>query len=328
MFGSTILEVAIGMVFIYLLLSLIITAATELIASYMNWRADNLRKGLQRLLDPTLAQELYNHPLIKNLAKSNRGPSYIPSETFALALIDVIANLDSATVQGAKDFETLIKSVPSTDVRRVLSLLAAEAGQDGQKLQKNIENWFNNSMDRVAGWYKRKTQAVNVTLAIVLAIALNADSVLIVRSLSNDSALRAALVAQAQELAKTTPAESEKVQPGTNAAADELEKRINKLSGLGLPVGWTDDKSGDASRRWPGWMPSETDTKTWGVTWSETIRDHFLGWLLTALAVSLGAPFWFDVLNKIITIRSAGKVPEDKTKPSGKVSGVDYVIRT
>lgn len=316
MFGSTILEVAIGMVFIYLLLSLIVTAASELIASYMNWRADNLRKGLQRLLDPALAQELYNHPLIKNLAKSNRGPSYIPSETFALALIDVIANLDSATLQGAKDFETLIKSVPSADVRRVLSLLAAEAGGDGQKLKNNIENWFNNSMDRVAGWYKRKTQAVNVILAILFTVAVNADSILIARSFSNDSALRAALVAQAQELAKTTPAESEKVQPGPdpNASVDELEKRIAKLSTLGVPVEWT-DKSGDAFRRWPGWMPSGTDTKTWGMMWSQTIRDHFLGWLLTALAASLGVPFWFDILNKVMTIRSAGLVPENKSRP-------------
>ena len=313
MFGSTILEVVIGMVFIYLLLSLIVTAASELIASYMNWRADNLRKGLQRLLDPTLAQELYNHPLINNLSKSKRGPSYIPSDTFALALIDVIANLDSAALQGAKDFETLIKNVPSADVRRVLSLLAAEAGGDGQKLKNNIENWFNNSMDRVAGWYKRKTQAVNVTLAILFTVGVNADSILIVRNLSNDSALRAALVAQAQELAKTTPVESEKAQPGSNAA-EELEKRINKLSGLGLPVGWT-DKSGDAFRRWPGWMPSETDTKTWAIMWSETIRDHILGWLLTALAASLGAPFWFDILNKVMTIRSAGLVPEKKSRP-------------
>ena len=317
MFGSTILDVAVGLVFVYLLLSLVVTAGSELIASCLTWRAGTLRKGLQRLLDPALAQKLYDHPLIKKLAKGNRGPSYIPSQTFALALVDVIATLNQSAAAPPTDFTSLIGNVPDPETRRVLTLLAEDAGQEGQRLKENIENWFNNSMDRVAGWYKRKMQAINVVLAVVFTMAANADSILIVKSLSNDQALRAALVAQAQELAKQTPPQAEKGQPGTGAAAgvDELEKRIAKLSGLGLPVGWS-DSSGDASRRWPGWIPSETDTKTWAIMWSETIRDHFLGWLLTALAASLGAPFWFDLLSKIITIRSAGNVPEPKPKPS------------
>jgi hypothetical protein len=317
MFGSTILDVAIGLVFVYLLLSLLVTAGSELIASWLNWRADNLRKGLQRLLNPTLAQELYDHPLIKKLSKSNRWPSYIPSGTFALALVDVIANLNPGGLQPAKDLGSLISNVPDPDVRRVLSLLAEEAGQDGQKLKENIENWFNNSMDRVAGWYKRKAQAVNVTLAIVFTVAVNADSILIVRSLSNDPALRAALVAQAQELAKGMPAQLEAGQPGTGtkATVDELEKRINRLSGLGVPVGWTDEP-GDSIRQWPGWRPGDRPAAAWGAMWLHAVRYHLLGWLLTTLAVSLGAPFWFDMLNKIITIRSAGRVPEQKSNPA------------
>ena len=87
-------SVAIGLVFVYLLPSLVVTAGTELIASWLNWRAENLRKGLERMLDPALAQDLYDHPLIKKLSKSGRRPSYIPSGTFALALVDVIANLN------------------------------------------------------------------------------------------------------------------------------------------------------------------------------------------------------------------------------------------
>src|SRR5262249_38702220 len=93
MFGSTILDVAIGVVFVYLLLGLVVTAGTELIASGLNWRAANLRVGLRRLLNPALAEALYGHPLIRKLSKRERGPSYISSEMFALALMDVIANL-------------------------------------------------------------------------------------------------------------------------------------------------------------------------------------------------------------------------------------------
>jgi len=316
MFGSTIVDVAIGVVFVYLLLGLVVTAGTELIASWLNWRANNLRAGLQRMLDPALAQELYNHPMIKRLSKSDRGPSYIPSETFALALVDVIANLRPADGQPAKDLASLIGNVPDPDVRRVLSLLAAEAGPDGQKLRENIEKWFNTSMDRVAGWYKRKTQLVNVTLAIAFTVAVNADSILIVQSLSNDSALRAALVAQAQAMVKDSPPPpADQPGAGPGLTVDELEERITKLTTLGVPVGWTNE-TGEGFRRWPGWLPGDGGATAWGAIWRDTVRYHLLGWLLTALAASLGAPFWFDLLNKIITIRSAGKVPEEKLGPA------------
>jgi hypothetical protein len=242
MFGSTILEVAIGMVFIYLLLSLIVTAASELIASFLQWRAGTLRQGVRHLLDPSLEQQLYDHPLIKKLSKGKRGPSYIPAGTFALALVDVIADLDKGRPQPALDFGGLIGNVPDPDLRRVLALLAAEAGQDGQRLKENIENWFNNSMDRVAGWYKRKMQMVNAILALGLTVAVNADSILIARGLSNDSALRAAFVAQAQEMGKATqpPSETAESVPDSKVAWDELQKRINKVSELGLQFGWTE----------------------------------------------------------------------------------------
>lgn len=320
MFGSTIVDVAIGMVFVYLLLGLVVTAGTELIASWWGWRAKNLRAGLRRLLNPALAQELYGHPLIEKLSKGNRGPSYIPSEMFALALMDVIVNLKPGDGPSARDLGSLLDNVPDPDVRRVLSLLAAEAGPDGQKLKETIERWFNTSMDRVAGWYKRKTQVVNVMLAVVVTVAVNADSLLIVRSLSNDSALRAALVAQAQAMARETPPPAGQPGTGQDPPVTDLEQRIDKLTSLGLPVGWTDDP-GAGLRRWPGWFPGDKGAAAWAATWRDTARSHLLGWLVTALAASLGAPFWFDILNKVITIRSAGKIPEKKPESAKGLPG-------
>ena len=66
---------------------------------------------------------------------------------------------------------------------------------------------------------------------------------------------------------------------------------------------------------WPGWTPGDKHFGEWAWAWARTVRDHVLGWLLTALEASLGAPFWFDVLKKIITVRSAGRAPEER-KPS------------
>jgi hypothetical protein len=319
MLGSTVLDVAIGLVFVYLLLGLLVSVATELVAAALSWRAANLRQGLQRLLSPALADALYDHPLISKLSKSGRGPSYIPADVFARALVDVLANLTAARPESSRDLGGMIDNAPDPDVRRVLTLLLAEAGQDGEKLKKSLEEWFNDSMDRVAGWYKRKTQVANLILAAVLAFAANADSLQIAQGLSNDAALRAALVAQAQALVKegAPPASSSASgSPDGKAALGELDTRIARLSGLGLPVGWTDGAH-DGPRRWPGWVPAGKPLADWGGDWLRAVRPHLLGWLLTALAASLGAPFWFDVLKKIIMIRSAGRVPDE---PSPKAS--------
>src|SRR5215211_7898697 len=103
MFGSTVLEVAIGVIFIYLLFSLISSAVNEYISSLLNKRGENLFEGIKNLLnDPKftgLAQKLYNHGLVDGISqaskdpnKPSRRPSYIASKTFALALLDILAS--------------------------------------------------------------------------------------------------------------------------------------------------------------------------------------------------------------------------------------------
>lgn len=101
MFDSAILDVAIGLVFIFLLVSLLVSAASEALSGWLKWRSEHLWNGLEQLLQSVDARnEVYNHPLIKGLArvdvvrpewnKGRNGPSYIPSRTFALALIDIL----------------------------------------------------------------------------------------------------------------------------------------------------------------------------------------------------------------------------------------------
>jgi hypothetical protein len=83
-----------------------------------------------------------------------------------------------------------------------------------------------------------------------------------------------------------------------------------QLRSLGLPIGW--DSLDDPTRKWPGLHLRAPGG------WFDQIYWHWLGWILTALAISLGAPFWFDLLNKFIVIRSAvkphEKSPEEKSK--------------
>ena len=127
MFGSTILDVAVAIVFIYLLVSLVVSAINELIAAVLKSRAKNLVQGIQALLqDPSQAgwvARLYEHPLIESLSPPNSKPSYIPSRTFALALLDLIA---PATIDGTRtlaDLKTGMATLPEPLQRTLTTLL-------------------------------------------------------------------------------------------------------------------------------------------------------------------------------------------------------------
>jgi hypothetical protein len=287
MFGSTILDVAIAIVFIYLLVSLVISAINEFIAALLKSRAKNLSKGIQALLqDPAQAgwvARLYQHPLIQSLSPPNSKPSYIPSRTFALALLDLIA---PATMDGNRtlaDLKAGMVNLPEP-LQRTLTNLLDEAQHDVERLKTQIEIWFNNGMDRASGWYKRKTQWIQFFLGLSLVILLNIDSVHIGRTLfAVNSPLRASLVESAKSFV---------AQPGgTNRPMKDVVEAISTAS---LPIGWSE-------------LPRRDQWLT-----------MILGWLITAFAVSLGAPFWFDLLNKFVNIRASGKAPEEEPKsPKG-----------
>jgi len=288
MFGSTILDVAIAIVFIYLLVSLVISAINELIASLLKSRAKNLSKGIQALLqDPSQAgwvARLYQHPLIQSLSPPNSKPSYIPSRTFALALLDLIA---PATADGARtlaDLKTGMANLPQP-LQRTLTNLLDEAQHDVERLKTQIEIWFNNGMDRASGWYKRKTQWIQFFLGLSLVILLNIDSVHIGPTLfAVTSPLRASLLESAKSFV---------AQPGgTNRPMKDVVEAISTAS---LPIGWSE-------------LPRRDQWLT-----------MILGWLITAFAVSLGAPFWFDLLNKFVNVRASGKAPEEEPKPPKEV---------
>jgi hypothetical protein len=339
MFGSPILDVAIGMVFVYLLLSLICSAANEVIESKLKNRAKSLELGIRNLLgDKGLADKLYAHDLISGLFSDKQGkPSYIPSRTFALALMntvfpDGVAPAGQAAAPGANPlagFRATVAALPAdaaaAPIKKALLALIDDAQGDVNKLRANIENWYDAAMDRVSGWYKRRVHAIILLLGLVTAIALNADSAYIARHLSTDPALRNSLVSVSQVYAqkenggdagKQTPGQP--TQPAGESAQTRFDNNLQQLKELGLPMGWTvegDDPrfkgkvAVDPHLKWPGWHLQNASVRA---EWWLQIKFHWLGWLLTALAISLGAPFWFDMLNKLIVVRSTVK-PKEKS---------------
>jgi hypothetical protein len=314
MFGSQILDVVIGIVFIYLLLSLICSALNELVSGIFSMRAKNLEQGIRNLLNDLeftgYAKDFYNHPLIKSLERKGKQPSYVPSRTFALVLMDVVgsAELGSGS-ERFKSFRSTVAKITNNNLKRTLLVFIDEAENNLNKLVDNIGEWFDNAMQRVSGWYKRKAQLIILFLALALCVLFNADTLIIANSLSHDAAMRNAVVLVAEEYARQPLSTKPDEKPGKESLAAEekiLLTRINQvreqIQKLQLPIGWA--KMSDDPRAVPASLPS----------WLAKI----LGILFTTIAVSLGAPFWFDVLNKFVNLRSAGDRPDKENKKADK----------
>lgn len=310
MFGSAMLDVIIGLVLVYLLLSLMCSAIRESIAAARRARAKGLAAGISELLrnDATLVRAFHEHPQIWSLyrgdydaaLRANTLPSYIPARSFATALLDLAARgRDSASaIQSGPEASALslynvrrnIGNLGNPFVQRIVLASVDGAGGDLERAIAGLESWFNSAMDRVSGRYKRQTQLYLFVIGVAMTVALDVDSVRIARELYRDPARRQAAVAMAQSA----------VREGVPATADSQAARaMRRLDSLGLPEAWP---GVNVTGLWPD--PDE---------WRPIVAhagDAWFGWLITAFAISFGAPFWFDTLGKLIAIRSTVKPKE------------------
>lgn len=372
MLNSETLEVAIGMAFLFLSVALICTAIREWLEGLLKWRAMDLERGLRTLLaDPTgaLTRQLLGHPLLDSLFAGQYDPtqlrsswfapgkgvqhmrlthrrnlpSYIPATQFAVALLDWVArgpvgSGDDATAAvhpGPLSVAALRQSAlclesPSLQ-RAVLSALDHSAG-DLARARQNVEQWFNGTMDRTSGWYKRRTQAVLFLLGLLVAGAVNIDAFHVMQRLTTDKAFREAVVRQSSDTlaigAVPTVADAASATQATQTARIANAKQALEL--VALPIGWrslTPDSPTPSAHERPNF--------SWAVprqlcdadaTTPCRLRDIGIGgwfaviagWLATAFAVMLGAPFWFDVLNRFMVIRSTVKPHEKSPEESSQ----------
>jgi len=302
MFGSVILDVAIGLMLVFALLSLIASAAREGMEVWLKTRSKFLERGISQLLvEPALVSALYTHPLVAALyhgsyerAKKSRSlPSYIPSPNFALALLDltvrgrdVTAQTDagaSATVLSVASLRENVARLQNPIVQRVVLCAVDQSGGDLSQALAIIEKWFDSSMERISGCYKRSTTRLLLAIGFFVAILANVDTIRFARRMYHDPVERQAAVVMAGAIVK-------------NQAATPMVSV--QESGV-LPIGWPDAE--------------------WPAHWFTRI----VGWLMSAFAVSLGAPFWFDLLNRIVMIRSTLK-PYLKSPERASIGGQEH----
>ena len=199
-------------------------------------------------------------------------------------------------------------------------------------LHRALVGWYDGVMDRVSGWYKRRTTAWIWGLAFVITLCMNADTIRITRILWSNQAVRSAVVDAAKARAQAAPPEPmplveysdpqnpEESKP-VGLPADTLTSQERALLGQ-LMLGWKEDlaeldqiKQAELNKKSQG-----QEGALWWASLREWWAPHFLGWLFTMVALSLGAPFWFDTLNKFMNIRNGGKAPAATQQPPATAS--------
>ena len=322
--GFPALDVAIGLVLMFFLLSTACSAVNEALAGVLGWRAKTLEDGLRSMLgDPepgrdvkaalgrvqpdlkavreaagtlgvpadlttTVLEQWPVKALVRNPTskrRRRRRPSYLPPRAVSLAIVRAIVPVKEGDLQSHSDedlfaaLEKAIKREPAGSSRTLLqrAVVQAEGTLDG--FREYIETVFDDVMERASGWYKRKAQLTVFLIAAAVAIGLNVDTVHVAERLWNDQAVRSAVAADASRVVRAgTP--SAPTQKSIQTAADNVE-HVHQLQ---LPMG-----------RGKGNKPE--------------LPDAIPGWILTIAALTLGAPFWFDLLSRLARLRASG-VPE------------------
>lgn len=278
------LNVIVGLVLIFLLYSLFATTILELLASFLSFRGRNLEKTLRNMLDPgnsELFQDFKNNPMYKQLAGNfvgkNSPPSYLTSEKFRSILFQVIGRN-----QPEEKVDEWIGKMPEGPLKEVLAQLMADARQDKEEFKQKVELWFNDVMDRASGWYKRNMQRILILVGLGIALAFNVDSLEIYGKLSRDPDTASQLVLEANKIVDAGQAPTSLKDEAVSVLAEHLEVLKSPMG-----IGWENVPVAELSA-------------------SDWLKKVF-GWIVTAMAISLGAPFWFDLLKKMVNIRSSGK---------------------
>lgn len=378
MLNSGIIDIVIGLVFIYLLYSLLATLIQEIIATRFGFRGKMLERAIFRMLEDetkfnskfksvlylfrksgnggvknSISHEYYKHPLILFLGErdNNGKPAYINKQTFSKVIVDLLRGKD---VKPGDDIRSMIqKSLDekttnwggakiSEQTLSYLKSIWADAQGDVPKFKESLEAWFDETMDRASGWYKKHTQIILFFVGLAISIVFNVDTLKIVDKLEKDPKLRQQIVQQADAFVQDHP----------NLDTDLMQQEIEykKAVMLSMQIDSSLKKSDKGTvledslklvkyrllkeRKDTLLNRSEKIIKndiknvnhSLGLGWEAYDSSSFLnifysliGWMVTALALSLGAPFWFDLLNKLMKLRGSVATPtsDDREKKQG-----------
>lgn len=383
-FNSPFISTLICLVLIFALLSLLVSTITEAINSYFQERGRVLFRTIGQLFEdyvnPNFGQLMYTHPMIDNLKKDkNSLPQYISAETFANAFTDVVSNsariyaYDGRAIMPKQDgltafqrFVSGVNQLEHTPVKLLLMNIVdrcrlTDEAASMAALQKELQQWYNDQMDRVSGWYKTWTRTRLFWVSLIVTLALNVDSIYLFQCIYKSPDLQNQLLPVAENLAdnysaarkdSATPIQQQMYQalqntkfPQDSSRPDSvlrfLQRALNTLgridtiihkqdslraiklkessdvlqdfASLSLPVGWHRNA---APLSWVD-KPDTTKKDYLHQRQQSTTPNkiiYFLGILITTVSLSAGAPFWFDLLLKLVNLRRTGAKPSTSKK--------------
>jgi hypothetical protein len=298
---SGVVDLVVGIIFVFLVFSLVVSGVIEAITRLVEWRSRHLWRALRQLLDGDgqrltadqrpeakkltadqppdaaglpLTDQLYVHPLIRQLEgrlPSDRSRlSRIPAVDFSRALIDLLAPNEAGKTSLEQVRERVVGLSADSPLRVPLLVLIREADGRIEQLQKGIEAWYDARMEALSRAYKRHVKWVLLAVGLVVALAFNVDALGAAERIYRDEALRSAVAQQAIAVVEGCEGKSD-------VAACTREQVENVDSAIRLPVGWPDPNGVGALQ--------------------------VLGWLIAGVALGQGAPFWFDLLRKAGKLR-------------------------
>jgi hypothetical protein len=330
MFGINIIEVAIGLVLAYLIFSSICSGLFELFASMTNLRAKHLEDGMKKMLyDPKgtlIVKHLYSHHMVgSEFDDVTDKLKHIGTSEFATAVLDILAPDNKA--EGSVKIQEVKASLQTNklglDQKLVdkLNFIIEKAEGDITKVKTGLEHWFDHSMRGLSAWYRKRANFIITSFAMITVIGFNADTVRMAKVFWNDDELRQGIVNASEAFVANNTTNPVKytvynvkgsfqvVQPGEtpdsgavpvdtvnalkpaplDSVLTQLDQSLNEASIL--PVGWDSEK-----------VPCFKDAGFW-----QWLGYKFVGLMFTVGAVSLGAPYWFDMLKRLLGLRQAIK---------------------
>lgn len=309
------LDVVISLAVVYLAASLFVTIANEYVAQMLRTRATQLEQSLHKLLsDPALHNAVMNHPTVRAMDKK-RGElvSYLDTSNAAKL---IIGHLSKGKSTDLAELRQTIEALGHSDLRTALTGIAACAEGSVKEFSDELADWLDRSLTAMGDSYKRRLQTHSFAIGLAVAVGMNIDTVQIAHDIYHSKPLRSTLVSIAES----------NVQQGDRdnlthclKLSDEQREQDAKCEKTQALVDLIARPEGGASVLPVGWSSWDEffGKALFGESFFGTLK-HWAGWLMTALALSLGAPFWFDLLNRMVNVRHAMRKPAVAKPKSGK----------
>jgi hypothetical protein len=228
-------------------------------------------------------------------------PSYIPARSFSEAVIALLVPDADQTTMAAVQYGINVLPDGMSTFKQSLQALAANAGNDVATFRSSVEEWYDDHMDRVSGWYKRHVARFTIVIGAILVLLLNINTIALGRALYGSNVVSTAVSSVA---AKTTSCQGTSPQE----CLAELQSNVSPVAQAGLPIGWATVSDCAAPSARCNWLDERGIFSRHGSSaWQVVVV--ILGLLITIVALTPGARFWFDLLGRLGTIRSTGPKP-------------------